>query len=615
MLGEVKAARSKTAGRASSPARFLAYTFLLLAVSLCAHSAELSITVRTGSKPIPGAHIVLLRAGNTRNAVATVLASGTSDSGGNLGLIYSAPAGDVLYIVAEGAPSAAVRLAAVLGTAVSAPSSAVVNELTTVAAAYAMSQFLRNDNIAGPSPALAIAAMTASSLTNATTGQVSGILSRSPNGTETATLATLNTIANLVASCVQTMEKESCQDLFVDTRPPSSVTPANTLDAVHAMARAPWHNVVALYHLAPHNAPYTPGLTGSPEAWVLPIKHAGNGREFNGPDTLALDKDGNIWVANQFEYGSAGTPGTGLIRLIPSGLDAPGAPYSGGGISGPSGVVIDPAGTVWLGNAAGNSISRFDAAGKALSPPEGFRAGRVKRPQGIAADACGNLWIANGGTETITEYPAGDPTRAVVFNDLGVRDPTGIAIDGAGYVWAAGSANNRIAKFGADGKPAPGSPFLLKGISKPIEIAADSTGNIWVTNHNGHSVSQIRPDGLDIRSFPAGEGPWGIAIDGGDNLYIANYKRPGLMVLCGSQPANCPLGKQTGDILSPPSGYTSGGLMRLTSVAVDMAGNVWVANHAQLDPKNKTGGDSLVEFVGLAIPTKTPRIASATCPK
>jgi hypothetical protein len=53
----------------------------------------------------------------------------------------------------------------------------------------------------------------------------------------------------------------------------------------------------------------------------------------------------------------------------------------------------------------------------------------------------------------------------------------------------------------------------------------------------------------------------------------------------------------------------------LSSVAVDMAGNVWLANHAQVDPKNKAnpGGDGLVEFIGLAAPVKTPRIAPGNC--
>ena len=603
--GELKAVHKKSA-------RLL----LMVAVPWSSQAAELEVTIRTGATPIARAHVTLMRAGNTKGAAAVPLATGASDSAGKLHLTYSASGGEVLYLIADGAPTASVRLAAVLGTAASAPATAVVNELTTVATAFAMSQFLRNENIAGPSPGLVIAAMTASSLANASTGEVSGILNRAPNGTETTARAAFHTLANLVASCIQTKERESCQDLFTEARPPSSVTPANTLEAAHAIARFPSHNVVALYHLAPKNSPYSPALTGSPESWILAIKHTGNGQEFDGPENLAFDRDGNLWVTNRFEFGSAGAPGSQLIRLIPSGLDAPGAPYTGGGINAASGIAIDSGGKVWLGNSAGNSISLFDASGKPLSPPTGFRAGRVKRPQATVADACGNIWIANGGTESITKYPAGDPNRAVTFNDLGVRDPFGIAADAAGNIWATGSGNNRLAKFAADGKPAPGSPFILKGLSKPLEIAIDSAGNVWVTNHNGHSVSLVRPDGLDIRSFPAGEGPWGIAVDGGDNLYIANFKRPALTLMCGARPGNCPLGKQTGDQISPPGGFTSTALMRLTAVAIDMAGNVWVANNAQLEPKNKAnpGGDGLVEFIGIAMPVKTPRIGSVQQP-
>ena len=614
--GEVKAVRQKLDERASSCARLCIPLLLAATLPHLANAAQLIVTVRTGTTPIERSRVTLMRAGNAAGAAATPVTIGTSDAKGQVQLTYTVPPGDILYLLAEGAPSASVRLAAVLGAAAYVPPSTVVNELTTVATAYAMAHFLQKENIAGPLPSLAIAAMTASSLANSATGEVSGILSRPPNGSETNTLATLNTLANLVASCIQSKEKESCQDLFAEARPPSSVTPNNTLEALRDIARVPWHNVVALYFLAPRKGPYSPALTGSPDSWTLTIKHTGNGREFNGPESLAFDQDGNLWAANRFEFGAGSAPGSRLIRLIPSGLDAPGAPYTGGGLSGASGIAIDSAGSIWLGNVAANSISRFDTSGKPLSPPAGIHSGRIKHPQGIAVDLCGNIWIANGDTESLTKFPSGDPNRAVVFNDLGIRDPFGIAVDAAGYIWATGSSNNRIAKFTAAGKPAPGSPFLLKGISKPLEIAVDSAGNIWVTNFNGHSVSQIRPDGMDIHSFPAGEGPWGLAIDGGDNLYIANNKRPALTVLCGARPANCPLGKQTGDPLSPPAGYVSNSLARLTSVAIDMAGNVWVANNTQVDPKNKAnpGADSLVEFVGLAIPVKTPRIGPVQSP-
>ena len=240
----------------------------------------------------------------------------------------------------------------------------------------------------------------------------------------------------------------------------------------------------------------------------------------------------------------------------------------------------------------------FDATGKLLSPSGGYRDRRLKRPQGIRSDACGNIWIANNGGASITKFPRGEVSRAVTF-EIDIRDPFGVAIDGTGNVWVTGSGNDRVAKLAPDGKPAPGSPFIVRGLDNPLEIAIDAAGNAWVANQGGRSVTMFRPDALENRNFTGAglEGPWGIAVDGNGNVFVANSKKPALSILCGARPENCPQGKQTGDAISPAAGYASNGVSRLTSLAIDPAGNVWIA-----------GADGVVEFIGMAAPVATPLI-------
>lgn len=50
------------------------------------------------------------------------------------------------------------------------------------------------------------------------------------------------------------------------------------------------------------------------------------------------------------------------------------------------------------------------------------------------------------------------------------------------------------------------------------------------------------------------------------------------MQLCGARPQNCPPGAKTGDPISPPGSFLQG-LQILTDLAIDPAGNVWVANN------------------------------------
>ena len=88
--------------------------------------------------------------------------------------------------------------------------------------------------------------------------------------------------------------------------------------------------------------------------------------------------------------------------------------------------------------------------------------------------------------------------------------------------------------------------------------------------------------------------------------------------LCGVRQENCPPGTKTGDPISPAGGFI-GGLQIITDVAIDPAGNVWVANNWDNpeqgfkevpDPALATrfGGNGTVVFFGLAKPVCTPLI-------
>ena len=61
--------------------------------------------------------------------------------------------------------------------------------------------------------------------------------------------------------------------------------------------------------------------------------------------------------------------------------------------------------------------------------------------------------------------------------------------------------------------------------------------------------------------------------------------------------------------ISPPGGYI-GGLQIITDVAVDPAGNLWVANNWDRPEQgfNRFGGNGTVVFFGLAKPVRTPLI-------
>ncbi|MEO5361033.1 MAG: NHL repeat-containing protein [Nitrospirota bacterium] len=604
--------------------------------SLTAYAAEQKGVVLNGQIPVASSTVTLYRAGTQRGTQAVALGSAQSDDNGNFNISYTPPldTNAVLYLIADGAINvleSPVRLATVLGSAPVAASNAVINERTTVAAAYAMAQFINGRNISGTSPGLQNAAAIVQNLVDIKTGNVGAVLASSPNGTATSTMSQFNTLANLLASCVGL--PRLCRSLFALATPPGGSAPQDTLQAIVNIAHYPWQNVWLLYAMS-KSGPYTPALTSAPDAWTLAIKYTGNGHEFDGPGNMAVDKDGNVWVTNNYEYNSDPSQsvcgGKLLMKLTPTGSDAPGAPYSGGGIDGTGfGIGIDTNGDVWISNfgfqgkgcttpPSSNSVSKFSPAGVALSPNKGFTSGGISSPQGTASDQSGNIWIANYDNNSVTQYPLGNTNAPLVFSNVGLEKPFGLAIDGEGNAWIAGSGNDSVVALAPNGIPLKGSPFTGGGLKTPLGIAVDSLGNVWTANSLGGSVTLI-PSGIRSPKQITGGGltePWGIAVDGDDNIWVANFKDQRLTQLCGAKHWRCPPGYRTGDPISPSTGYTSDALVRNTGVVIDPSGNVWVANNWKTIPvQTNPGGDGLVVFIGLAAPVKTPLIGTPQQPE
>ncbi len=108
--------------------------------------------------------------------------------------------------------------------------------------------------------------------------------------------------------------------------------------------------------------------------------------------------------------------------------------------------------------------------------------------------------------------------------------------------------------------------------------------------------------------------PWGVTIDGNDNVWVGNLYGQSLIHICGTDPSTCPEGKTTGDVIH---NYQSGVIQVTTDVVVDDAGNIWSANNwydadvvinKNYNPRTSTfpGGQGLVVTYGVAAPVRNP---------
>jgi sugar lactone lactonase YvrE len=590
-----------------------------------ASAAQLSGNVLAGNRPVADSHVTLYASGAR---TAARLGSATTDARGRFTVSYRSPRRDaVVYAVASGGRTPArraLRLMAVADPADASPRRLTINELTTVAAAYSLSRFLRGVKLTGPAPGLPNAAATVPSLVRPATGKVGSAVANSPNGTSTDTLATFRTLAAILGGCT-TGTPRNCRALFRAATPPRGPRPTDTLGAIHDIALNPVNHVRRIFRL-PKARAYRPTLSKPPSSWVLTLKHTDAAARYDGPGRMAFDSDGNIWVTNNFQ-----PPGTDaglyVISLDPAGHPRNGGAVSGGGIQGNWwGIAIDSLDRVWLSNftgndpnewnspafKGGNAASLFTAGGRALSGT-GITAGNLQAPQGIAVDQNDNVWIANHVGNTVTVYPKGDPLKARVISGGGLYKPFTIAIDARGNAWVNNGALDpntpgTLTKISPDGQPT--GPLEVSGMRSPQGMAIDSAGNLWVASLADSNVTWLGPNGKVKGQFraPSIEGAWGVAIDGDDNVWVASFGGQKVTQLCGRIASNCPPGAKTGDPLSPSlHGFTNGGLQHITAVQVDQSGNVWAANNwAQISPT--VGGDGLVEFIGAAPPVKTPMI-------
>ncbi|MFE0674135.1 hypothetical protein [Streptomyces sp. NPDC058867] len=615
--------------------------------------------VRGAGSAVARADVVLYQAGTERGAPATVLGRARSDAKGRFTITYERPRqrSAVLYLLADaGGRRQPVRLAAVLDGLRRSATRIVVNERTTVAAAYAMARFTDGRSISGAYPGLQNAAATAGNLADVTTGKVAAVLVAPPNGSETSTLRAFNSLANTLAGCVA---GKTCEELFRLARPVGGNRPTNTFRAAVDIAHHPGHHVDGLYRLSRRERPYAPALAAAPDAWTLALRYDADGRTLDGPGNIAFDAHGNAWIANNYVFNPDPTqPTCGadyVVKLTPTGENAPGSPYRGGGLYGAGyGVTLDPQRNVWVGNfgfqGSGcpldpdplyRSVSQFRSDGTPLSPPTGWRYGDIMQPQGTVSDRRGTIWIANCGNRSVTRVPNGRPERArtIPSPSDGLVKPFSVAVDTRGRASVTGNGSDNVLRLSSRGEPL--GYVSGGGISAPMGVASDSVGNVWVANSGlvdipcegtgalppadagldpadgaaEASVTMIRPDG----TTPAGPYergglflPWGIAVDGDDNVWVANFGGQRVAHLCGARPRTCPPGHRTGDPISPAAtGYTSDGLVRNTSVQIDPSGNVWLTNNWQTVPlQTNPGGHEVVVFVGMAAPVRTPLLGT-----
>jgi len=486
-----------------------------------------------------------------------------------------------------------------------------MNEVTTVAAVYALAQFM-NPTTGGigsygySTTGLTNAFATASNLVNIGTGQARVL---TPSGNGQVPQAEINTLANIMASCINTSSigaspSTGCSTLFAAATPAGvgASAPTNTITATLNIALYPWSNPAQLFATVTPTAPFSPTLPVAPNDWTMALDFAGTTQ---GPEDMAIDAQGNIWVAN---YHGGGFHSS-VSKLSNLGVPASGSPFisvvNTNSLSSAVSIAIDPFGSAWVVDQDFNQFVQLDTNGNLLGT---FTFPETQRPLGIAVDGGNHVWVTNRNSNSVTETRSGNAFATISpdggYIGGGLAGPLGVAIDGVGNAWIANNgfnAGNSLSKIAPDQTV---TNIAGGGLASPAGVAIDSDGDVWVANNAAVSVavSEFTSNGTPVNNtgFTGGgiSQPISLAIDGNNNVWIANQLGNSISEL-----------SSNGTAISPSTGYLGGQVGNLNSpwaLRIDSSGNVWVSSFAATAIPNTSLVANLTEFVGLAAPAVTP---------
>jgi len=321
--------------------------------------------------------------------------------------------------------------------------------------------------------------------------------------------------------------------------------------------------VAAALALAQDEAP--PNSQPNPYRTIANWGRLPDGRAWGSTSAVALDRNGNIWVAERCGANScAGKDGVApILQFDPSGKLL--KSFGEGMFVFPHAILVDRDGNIWVTDGQGRDgkgqqVIQFDPRGKVLmtlgkAGVAGAGEDTFNQPSAVAIASNGDIFVADG-------HGGNTNARIVKFNKDGkflktwghkgtapgeFDTPHALAFDSRGRLFVGDRANNRIQIFDQEGA------FLAewKQFGRPSAIYIDSRDTIYVSDSEsreregyGHhpgwkrgirvgsardgSVTAFIPDTYPTPEDAATSGAEGVAADPAGDIFGAEVRQMGI---------------------------------------------------------------------------------------
>ena len=308
-------------------------------------------------------------------------------------------------------------------------------------------------------------------------------------------------------------------------------------------------------------------------------------KKLDGPEGLAVDKYGNIFIAD-FHKILKVTASSGIITTLAgkgfSGYSGDGGQATLATLYTPCAVALDTSGNIYIADSLNNRIRKVTVSTGVITTVagdgnEGYISDNVaatstslNNPRDVAVDTSGNIFIADTGNRRIRKVKAStgiittiagkgrlfdaDGVRSGIATEYFLPNPFGVALDSAGNVYiangyesdscvlkltvstgiitvVAGTGPYFYDTYGYHGDNILATKALL---SYPKQVAFDASDNMFINDAGNYRIRRVSAS-TGIITTVAGTGDTSYTTstndgDGGSTTFVSIYRPSGLAV-------------------------------------------------------------------------------------